>query len=87
MPLFLTGALVIAILAIVFAIQNAVPITVTFLLWKFSGSLALVLLLTFALGVIMGLLASMPAVVRKSWTIASQKKRIEELEQEQGLSS
>jgi len=82
MTLFLIGALAIATLAIVFALQNAVPIAVSFLFWRFRGSLAMVLLLTFVLGVVMGLLASMPAVIKRTWAIANQKKRIEELEEE-----
>ncbi len=80
MPLFLFAALVIAILAVVFAVQNAIPITVTFFSWKFEGSLALVLLLTLALGVVTSLLVSLPAMIKRSWVISQQKKRIEDLE-------
>ena len=42
MQLWLIVAIVIAILAVIFAFQNAVPITVSFLTWKFESSLALV---------------------------------------------
>ncbi|MEW6214023.1 MAG: LapA family protein [Nitrospirota bacterium] len=80
MPLFLIVALVMAVLVVIFALQNAIPITVTLFVWKFEGSLALVLLLSLALGVIMGLLVSMPAIIKKSWKISNQNKKIEELE-------
>ena len=44
MQIFLLISLVIAILAIVFALQNAVPVTLAFLVWKIDSSLAVVLL-------------------------------------------
>ena len=44
-------ALGLAILTVIFALQNPIPVGVTFLLWKFEGSLALGLISTFALGV------------------------------------
>ncbi len=80
MPVFLIAALVLAILTSIFALQNAVSVTVMFLLWKFEGSLALVLLLTFILGGIASLLLSVPAMIKSRRTISSQKKKIEELE-------
>jgi uncharacterized integral membrane protein len=80
MPFFLIAALVLAILTSIFALQNAVSVTVMFLLWKFEGSLALVLLLTFILGGIASLLLSVPAMIKSRRTISSQKKKIEELE-------
>jgi uncharacterized membrane protein YciS (DUF1049 family) len=80
MVLFLVLALAISILAGIFALQNAVPIRITFLLWEFEGSLALVLLCTFALGVLVILLLSAPAVIRRRLAFAHQHKTITELE-------
>lgn len=80
MIIFLVAVLFIAILAVVFAVQNPAEVTVTFLTWKFESTLALVLLLTFALGVILGLAVSVSAVIRRSWAISSQKKKIAQLE-------
>jgi putative membrane protein len=79
MQLFLIVALGLAILAVIFALQNAIPVGVTFLVWKFEGSLALVLMLTFALGVLVSLLVSIPAILKRRSAISNQKK-IEELE-------
>jgi uncharacterized integral membrane protein len=80
MPLFLIFALVIAVLAVIFALQNAMPIAVSFFAWRYEGSLALVLLLTLGLGVIISLLVSVPTMIRKRIIISSQKKTIEDLE-------
>jgi len=80
MQVQLIVAIIVAILAVVFALQNAVPITVSFLTWKFESSLALVLLITIALGVIMSLLVSVPSMIKTRKMISGQKKRIKELE-------
>lgn len=73
-------ALIIAILVVVFALQNAIPITINVLIWQFQGSLALVLLLTLALGAIIGLLVSVPSLLKRSQEITRQKKRIAEFQ-------
>jgi uncharacterized integral membrane protein len=79
MLLFLViASLIIAILAVLFAIQNANIIIVSFLVWQFQGSLALVLLLTFALGFIAGLLIILPKLIKRSFIIPSRKKKLEE---------
>jgi putative membrane protein len=80
MQLQLIVAIIIAILAVVFALQNAVPITVSFLTWRFESSLALVLLITLGLGILMSLLVSVPSVIKKMKVISSQKKKIQKLE-------
>jgi len=80
MQLQLIVAIIVAILAVVFALQNAVPITVSFLTWRFESSLALVLLITLALGIIMSLLVSVPSMIKTRKMISSQKKKIQELE-------
>ncbi len=80
MQLQLIAAIIVAILAVAFALQNAVPITVSFLTWRFESSLALVLLITVALGIIMSLLVSVPSTIKKIKLISSQKKKIQELE-------
>ena len=81
MQSFLIVALGLAILTVVFALQNTVPVVVTFLIWKFEGSLAMVLMLTFVLEVLVSSLVSIPAIVkRRSATSNQQKKKIEELE-------
>ena len=80
MQLFLIVALGLAILTVIFALQNPIPVAVAFFSWEFEGSLALVLLLTFALGVLVSLLVSIPAIVKRRSAISNQTKKIEELE-------
>lgn len=61
---FLVLSLIIAILAVVFALQNADIIAVAFLNSSFEGSLALILLVTFAVGVITGMFLLLPYVFK-----------------------
>lgn len=77
---FIIAALIIAVTAVVFAIQNAAIILVSFFLWQFQGSLALILLLTFVLGFIAGLLIILPKLIKGSIMIAGQKKKIEDFQ-------
>ncbi len=82
-------ALLIAITTVVFALQNSAPVAVQFLAWRAEDSMALVLLLTFTLGVLFGLLVSLPPILkgmqkRGSLTrkIEQQKHHIEDLNRE-----
>ncbi len=80
MRFYLVLALIISIVAVIFALQNAVPVTIAFMIWQFEGSLALVLLLTLVLGSLLGVSVSMPSSIRKSREVSSLKKKIAELE-------
>lgn len=80
MQIFLIFALIIAAIAVIFALQNTAVTTVTFLFWKFDGSLALILLLALIAGAVVSILVSSPALIRDKLTIRNQKKQIAELE-------
>lgn len=82
MQILIVLALVIAIIAVIFALQNLAAVTVTFFVWSIHGSLALVLLVTLAAGVLISVLASFPGWARSKWTISSQKKKLAALEAE-----
>ena len=77
MQIFIVLALLIAIVAVVFAVQNTAMITVSFLVWSFEGSLALVLLATLLVGVLIGTYSSIyvasPIVL--TWEERSKKKK------------
>lgn len=73
-------ALVVAIVAVIFALQNTGTITVAFLTWQFDQSLALVILAALAAGILIGILIVLPSSIRNSWRNSSQKKRINGLE-------
>ncbi len=73
-------ALIVALLVTVFTLQNVAPVTVVFLTWTFHGSLALVLFLALAAGALICIFATLPALIKGKWTIASQKKKLVQLE-------
>jgi lipopolysaccharide assembly protein A len=73
-------AIIIALAAIIFALQNSDPVTVTLFAWEFTTSMALILIITLIIGVVAGLLFLAPGVYNRNKVIAAQKKRILELE-------
>jgi uncharacterized integral membrane protein len=77
---YLIAALVITALAVIFAVQNVGVVTITFLAWKVTGSLSLVLLATLIIGTVIGLLVLGPSAVRGTIAGSSHRKRIEDLE-------
>lgn len=88
MKIFTILALLIAIAAVVFASQNASPVVIYLLGWNYQASMALVVLLTFSLGVFMGFLLSLPRMIYRMTkianlkrTVAEQDRRIAELDQ------
>ncbi len=80
MQLAIIAAIFTAIVGVAFAMQNNVPVTVNFLLWRFDSSLAMVLLLALACGAIIVALLTTPATLKWQWQLARQKRRIEDLE-------
>lgn len=82
MQLALIGAIVTAIVGVVFALQNNVPVTVNFLLWRFDGSLAMALMIALALGALLVALLTTPATLKRQWQQSKQKRLIEELQQQ-----
>lgn len=52
-------AIVFAVLVVIFSLQNAEVTVVNFLLWKLSMSRVLIILGSFAIGVIVGILVSL----------------------------
>jgi lipopolysaccharide assembly protein A len=80
MQIFLFFALIISVLAVIFAVQNNDPTTVSFAVWKYNGSLALVLLVAVAAGSLISFFVSLPSNLRTRWTIRQQRKKITELE-------
>ena len=79
MQIFIVLALIIAIVAVVFAVQNTSVVTVSFLVWSFDGSLALVLLATLLVGVLISLLASTPGLIRGKWHTSRDRKKLTSL--------
>lgn len=82
MQVLIIISIVIAIIAVIFALQNMAAVTVSFLFWNIHGSLALVLLITLGVGVLISILASLPGLVRGKWATSGQKKKLAALEVE-----
>ena len=80
---YLILALLIAVIAVIFAWQNPATITVTFFAWKAADvPLSLVLLATLAIGILIGWLFVAPSLVKHTIRASSQRKRIGVLERE-----
>lgn len=73
-------ALVFALLAVVFALENPVIVTMSFFGRKLEGSLALFILLGMALGVIIGMLVMTPGSVKHNLELRNHRRRIGDLE-------
>lgn len=69
-------ALVIALLATIFAIQNAGTVTVNLFFWDFSMSLALLIICLLLIGISVGFLLMSRTVMQKNTRIKSLEKKI-----------
>jgi putative membrane protein len=75
-------ALLLALVVTIFAVQNNEPTNITFITWETEGSLALVLMITFALGILIGLLVSTPGSIKRRLQFTDLKKHLQSLEKE-----
>lgn len=82
MQLLLVFGVAFAIAAVAFALQNNVPVTVTFAFWSLEGSLAIVLLIALGLGVLIAGLVSSPTVIKGQWAALRLRRQVGELEKE-----
>jgi uncharacterized integral membrane protein len=84
MQLMLIFSLIIAVLAVLFAIQNNQQVTVSFLFWSFQASSALVIIISVLTGVLISLLVSTPALTRDKLRIRNLNKKAADLETQLG---
>ena len=56
--------LLVMVLAVIFSAQNATAVTIDLFVWRIDVSLAVVIALCFAIGVIAGILFAVPALYR-----------------------
>ena len=80
MRLSLVFSLIIAVLAVVFALQNPQSMEVNLLFVDTQGSTALVLIVTFGLGVLVGLLSTLPGRIRDRRKIKSLEKSLQKVQ-------
>lgn len=74
--ILLSIALLLSLAALAFAIQNTSLVTVTFLMWRFESSLALVLLIAFALGVLVSALLFLPGLITARISARSMRQKL-----------
>lgn len=70
----------IAVIAVIFAVQNSIQVTIKFFVWELNCSLALLLIILLAAGIGTGMLLLTPVIYRKNVAIKSGKKKIADLE-------
>ena len=77
-------AIVLSVIAVIFALQNSEPTAVSFLTWDIVLPLALIILSTFAIGAVTALLLTIPGTFKRKRNISTLKKEkqrlIEQLE-------
>jgi putative membrane protein len=67
-------SLILAIIAVVFALQNPQVMDVNLLFFETQGSKALILIVTFALGVLVGVLSLLPGRIRARRALRKLKR-------------
>jgi len=72
-------ALVLAIVSVIFALQNAYAVKVTFFALETRQPFALFILASLGVGALIGILVMLPGVIRRSITLTRQRKQIEGL--------
>ena len=72
--------LIMAVLAVLFAFQNADVVAISFGVWQLEQSLAIILIVTLGLGIIISLLLSLPTIIKRGWQNTKYKKKIADLE-------
>jgi len=70
--------LIIAVVVVVFAVQNSGPITVAFLGWSANASMSIVLVITLAVGIVLGMLLLLPSVWKQMRSLTALKKKAHE---------
>jgi len=72
--------LVSALILVIFALKNSVPVELDFIIGNpVQGSLSLILLITVIIGIFVGLLLSFPTIKKLKSTIADNKSEITKL--------
>ncbi len=79
MLISLIFGLVLGGLTVIFALQNVMQITVTFLAWQIDGSLALILLAAALSGAVICALLSLPEIIRDHVRFSALKSQNKEL--------
>jgi uncharacterized integral membrane protein len=67
--------IILVIAAVVFAVQNSAPVTIAFLGFSTNASMSIVLVLTFAAGIMLGMFLLLPSVWKRMRALSVLKKK------------
>ena len=73
--------IVLAVVCVVFAVQNSAVITVSFLAWEANASLALILMITLGAGILIGYLAGLPSVWKRGSETRQLRRQVQDLQE------
>lgn len=73
-------SLLIAIVAVLFALYNPDPVTINLVYYEVSGPLALVIIVSLLAGVVVGVLVSLPGSLAARWRTRRLERRVAEAE-------
>ena len=71
--------IILLVLSLIFAFQNTQAVSIKFLFWDFNGSQALITVLTFFVGAIMGLLIFAQRLYAKNAEVKRMRKQFLEM--------
>ena len=80
MIVFLILGAILGALLVIFVLQNFTVVTVTFLTWHITGSLALVLLASIVSGIVITLLTLLPGLIRDDFKVRALKRSMRDTE-------
>ena len=75
-------ALAFAVVAVIFALGNPDSVTVSFLNFQVTESLAIVLLITVAFGILIGILLMTPGAIKRNLALSGERKKLKGAEKE-----
>jgi lipopolysaccharide assembly protein A len=78
MPALLLG-FILGAATIIFALQNPAIVSLTFLQWGFQSSLAMLILLATGVGILLGILFSIPGMLRRGAAIRTLRRENRQL--------
>lgn len=82
MVIYLLLALVLIVIAVLFAAGNMTAVTIAFFSWSIQTNLAVALMVALVAGVVIALLFCMPGIIRNRIDLSGLKKRFSKLEAE-----
>ncbi len=80
--LYLLFALVFSLVVAAFAIQNSLPVTVSFVTWSFQTSLVIVILGSAIFGALAVISLAVPMQIKARWDLKKSRQHLGELEAE-----